>query len=207
MPQIQGKICEEAMGKKDIEDKNTPNLKKTVGKKENKEVEINDDSVNEDTSAALEESDESPYEKLEAELAEAKDKYLRLYSEFDNYRRRTAKEKLEMMQTAGEKIVVSLLPVIDDFARAEQSLAAGDTQSIIEGMKLISDKFMKQLVAEGLKKMDTSPGSDFDPEYHDAITQVPAPSKKLKGKIVDTIEEGYFLGDKVIRHAKVVTGA
>lgn len=149
----------------------------------------------------------SPIEKLEAELAESKDKYLRLYSEFDNFRRRTAREKLDLMQTAGERLVVALLPVIDDFNRAEDSLSSNDAKAIAEGVKLISDKFAKTLEAEGLKLMETKEGTAFDPEIHEAITQIPAPSKKLKGKIVDTIERGYFLGEKVIRHAKVVIGA
>lgn len=149
----------------------------------------------------------SPIEKLEAELAESKDKYLRLYSEFDNFRRRTAREKLDLMQTAGERLVVALLPVIDDFNRAGDSLASNDAEAIAEGVKLISDKFEKTLEAEGLKLMETKEGTAFDPEIHEAITQIPAPSKKLKGKIVDTIERGYFLGEKVIRHAKVVIGA
>lgn len=153
------------------------------------------------------EPDITPEDKIEAELAESKDKYLRLYSEFDNYRRRTSKEKLDLMQTAGERIVVSLLSVLDDFNRAEQSLASQDAAAIAEGIKLIADKFVKTLDAEGLKLMDTKQGTKFDPELHEAVTQIPAPSKKLKGKIVDTIERGYFLGEKVIRHAKVVIGA
>jgi molecular chaperone GrpE len=161
----------------------------------------------EETKETSKDSGESPEEKLEAELAESKDKYLRLYSEFDNYRRRTSKEKLELMQTAGERIVVSLLPIIDDFQRAEQSLESNDAKIIAEGMKLIADKFGKTLNAEGLKMMDTKEGTKFDPEIHDAVTQIPAPSKKLKGKIVETTECGYFLGEKVIRHAKVIIGA
>lgn len=149
----------------------------------------------------------SPEEKLMDELAESKDKYLRLYSEFENYRRRTAKEKLEMMQTASERLIVALLPVLDDFGRAEQSQEKEDELSVQEGMKLIASKFRKIVESEGLKVMDTGEGATFDPELHDAITQIPVPKKKLKGKIVDTIESGYFLGDKVIRHAKVVIGA
>jgi len=148
----------------------------------------------------------SPEEKLEAELAESKDKYLRLYSDFDNYRRRTSKEKLDLLQTAGERIIVSLLSVLDDFNRAEKSLANDDSETIAEGVKLIADKFAKTLDTEGLKLMETKPGTKFDTELHEAVTQIPAPSKKLKGKIVDTIENGYFLGEKVIRHAKVVIG-
>ena len=103
--------------------------------------------------------------------------------------------------------MVALLPVIDDFSRAEDSLKSGDPEAIAEGVKLISDKFAKILESEGLKQMDTDPGTEFDTELHDAVTQIPAPSKKLKGKIVDTIENGYFLGEKVIRHAKVVIGS
>jgi len=172
-------------------------LQKKEGKKQSKK-EAKEASIKEEV---------SPVEKLEADLAESKDKYLRLYSEFDNFRRRTAREKLDLMQTAGERIVVALLPVIDDFNRAEDSLSGDDAKAIAEGIKLISDKFAKTLEAEGLKLMETKEGSEFDPDFHEAITQIPAPSKKLKGKIVDTIERGYFLGEKVIRHAKVVIGA
>ncbi len=146
-------------------------------------------------------------EKLTNELAEAKDKYLRLYSEFDNYRKRTAKEKLDMMQTAGERIITELLPVLDDFGRAGKSSDAKDEDSIVEGINLIAQKLEKTLQAQGLKEMETPAGTDFDPELHEAITQIPAPESKLKGKIVDTIEKGYYLGDKVIRFAKVVTGS
>jgi molecular chaperone GrpE len=183
----------------------------------NKENEAVDDDKSQDMNTAgkeqkegeeaVEESKLSPEKKLLAEVAESKDKYLRLYSEFDNYRRRTSKEKLELMQTAGERIVVSLLSVLDDFNRAEQSLENSDAKAIAEGVKLIADKFVKTLDAEGLKLMDTKQGTKFDPELHEAVTQIPSSSKKLKGKIVDTIERGYFLGEKVIRHAKVVIGA
>lgn len=194
-------------------------------KKKNKEIKMDlnkeNEAVSDDQSQNIKSTDKeeqeakektkepdiTPEDKIEAELAESKDKYLRLYSEFDNYRRRTSKEKLALMQTAGERIVVSLLPVLDDFNRAEQSLASQDAAAIAEGIKLIADKFVKTLDAEGLILMDTKQGTKFDPELHEAVTQIPAPSKKLKGKIVDTIERGYFLGEKVIRHAKVVIGA
>lgn len=195
------------MKKKDKKDKIDQN-------KENEPVVDNDTQEvegkpeeKEEKESTKKEPELSPEEKLQAELAESKDKYLRLYSEFENYRRRTAKEKLDLMQTAGERIVVSLLPVIDDFNRAEQSFDSSEAKEIIEGIKLISDKFVKTLVNEGLKLMDTKEGTDFDTELHDAVTQIPAPKKKLKGKIVDTIENGYFLGEKVIRHAKVVIGS
>ena len=146
-------------------------------------------------------------EKLTADLVESKDKYLRLYSEFDNYRRRTSKEKLELMQTAGERIISELIPVLDDFDRAVKSADSKDEASLLEGLNLISQKFEKTLLAQGLKPMETPVGTGFDPDIHEAITQIPAPKKKLQGKIVDTIEKGYYLGEKVIRFAKVVTGS
>jgi len=187
--------------KKDIEEQEEPVLtgNEQEEKLENAETETDDEEADEEQVSG--ERD------IEVELAESKDKYLRLYSEFDNFRRRTAKEKLDLLQTAGERIMVALLPVIDDFSRAEDSLKSGDPEAIAEGVKLISDKFAKILESEGLKQMDTDPGTEFDTELHDAVTQIPAPSKKLKGKIVDTIENGYFLGEKVIRHAKVVIGS
>lgn len=191
--------------KKDIKDSSNKE-KETATKEKLHKKEGKKKSKKEAKEASIKE-EVSPVDKLEADLSESKDKYLRLYSEFDNYRRRTAREKLDLMQTAGERIVVSLLPVIDDFNRAEESLSSNDAKAIAEGVKLISDKFAKTLETEGLKLMETKEGSDFDPDFHEAVTQIPAPSKKLKGKIVDTIERGYFLGEKVIRHAKVVLGA
>ena len=146
--------------------------------------------------------------KLEAQLAESKDKYLRLYSEFENFRRRTAREKLDLINTAGESIMTELLPVLDDFERAIKS-AADDKEetSMREGMDLIYQKLKKALEQKGLKNMNSKIGEDFDPDFHEAITQIPAPDKKLKGKIVDVIEKGYMIKDKVIRYAKVVTGS
>lgn len=189
--------------------------KEKIDKKEQEEAKVNEqeqaeqveDNANAEQEEAPEQEELSPEEKMKAELAESKEKYLRLYSEFDNFRRRTAKEKLDMLQTAGERIMVALLPVIDDFNRAEQSLDSGDVKAISEGIRLIADKFDKTLKTEGLKLMETEPGTEFDTELHDAVTQIPAPTKKLKGKIVDTIENGYYLGEKVIRHAKVVIGS
>jgi molecular chaperone GrpE len=173
---------------------------------DNTELESDEDSEDaEDEDIKAEEID--PMEKLQDELAEAKDKFLRLYSEYDNFRRRTAKEKLELMQTANEGLMATLLPVLDDFERAESAFSE-ETQikAIKEGVSLISQKFVNSLQQKGLKQMDTSEGADFDADLHEAITQIPAPKKKLKGKIVDTLEKGYYLGDKVIRHARVVIG-
>ncbi len=144
------------------------------------------------------------FKQLQDDLAEAKDKYLRLYAEFDNFRRRTAKEKIELIQSAGETLINQLLPVIDDFERAGKLLDRNDKG--LEGVFLIENKFRKILDASGVKAMETSPGDEFNPDLHDAITQVPTSDAKLKGRIVDIVERGYLLNDKVIRHAKVVIG-
>lgn len=158
-------------------------------------------SVDEETSdASLKELD-----KVKGELAETKDKYLRLYSEFENYRRRTSKEKLEMIQTANEQLIKSLLPVLDDFERAEKALTESASKEL-EGFTLIYNKFKKTLEQYSVKAMDLKPGSDFDADTQEAITQLPAPDEKLKGKIIDIVEKGYLLNDKVIRYAKVVVG-
>jgi molecular chaperone GrpE len=143
--------------------------------------------------------------RLQDDLTEAKDKYLRLYAEFDNYRRRTSKEKIELIQSANENLINLLLPVSDDFERAEKSFKNKNDKGA-EGFFLIQSKFKKILESSGVAPMETKVGSDFNPDLHDAITQVPAPEENLKGKIVDVVEKGYTLNDKVIRHAKVVVG-
>lgn len=148
-------------------------------------------------------SEKSDLDKLKDELAEFKDKYLRLYSEFDNFRKRTSKEKLDLILNANEQLLVALLPIVDDFERA--SKASEETQDV-QGYKLIQDKFNKSMEKYGVKIMDVGVGSDFDPDLHEAITQIPAPDEKLKGKVVDVVEKGYLLNDKVIRYAKVVVG-
>jgi len=145
-------------------------------------------------------------EKLQSDLAEQKDKFIRLYSEFENFRRRTAKEKLDLIQTANEQLLKSLLPVLDDFDRAEKAFGERSEKEL-EGIFLIRSKFKKILEQAGVKVMDIKQGSDFDADLHDAITQVPAPEENLKGKIVDVVESGYLLNDKVIRFAKVVVGS
>jgi molecular chaperone GrpE len=141
--------------------------------------------------------------KLKDELAEARDKYLRLYAEFENFRRRTAKERLELISTANEQVIKSLLPVTDDFDRAEKALKEAAPKES-EGIVLVLNKFRKILEQNGLKIMDTSSGN-FDPDLHEAITQIPSPDNS--GKIIDVVEKGYLLNEKVIRHAKVVVGA
>ncbi|CAN5190852.1 nucleotide exchange factor GrpE [soil metagenome] len=150
--------------------------------------------------------EESEIEKSKAALQEQKEKYIRLYAEFDNFRRRTAKEKVELMQTAGKDVIVSMLDVLDDCERAEKQMEKdGDIEHIKEGMRLIFNKFRNILQARGLKSMD-SIATDFDVEKHEAITEIPAPDEKLKGKVVDEVQKGYYLNDKIIRFAKVVVG-
>lgn len=146
-----------------------------------------------------------PTKKLKDELAEAKDKYIRLYAEFDNFRRRSSKEKLEMIQSANEQLLKALLPVADDFERAEKSFKERNDKEA-EGFFLIHNKFRKTLDQYGVKVMETNQ-ADFNPDLHEAITQIPAPDEKLKGKILDVVEKGYLLNDKVIRFAKVVVGS
>jgi molecular chaperone GrpE len=145
---------------------------------------------------------------LRRELEESKDKYLRLYSEFDNYRRRTAKERVELIKTAGEDVLAVLIPVVDDFERAKKSIDGQEIEaSVKEGVDLIYNKLIKVLDQKGLKAMEVETGHEFNPELHEAVTQFPAPDDSLKGKVIDVVEKGYVLGDKVIRFAKVVTGA
>lgn len=134
------------------------------------------------------------------------DKYLRLQAEFDNYRKRTLKEKMELMKTAGESILVNILPVMDDFERGMQHIdVAEDLDAVKEGIALIQGKFSEFFQQNGVKVIDTE-NQELDTDLHEAITKIPAPSKELKGKIVDCVEKGYFLNDKVIRFAKVVIG-
>jgi molecular chaperone GrpE len=143
--------------------------------------------------------------KLKDELGMAKDKYIRLYSEFENFRKRTAKEKLELIQSANEQLIKTLLPVADDFERAESAFPDKNEQHLA-GFFLIYAKFRKVLEVYGVKTMEAAQGSDFNADLHEAISQIPAPVPELKGKIIDVVEKGYFLNDKVIRHAKVVVG-
>lgn len=151
-------------------------------------------------------AEESVVEKLEAELAEQKDKYLRLMAEFDNFRRRTAKERLELIQTAGKDVIVSLLDVLDDCDRAEKQLqGTEDIAAQKEGVMLVFNKLRNNLQQKGVKVMETI-NTDFDVEKHEAITEIPAPTEELKGKVIDEVTKGYFLNDKIIRFAKVVVG-
>ena len=191
--------------------KKSKDQKEEIKDEEIKEVAAEEQEIEEtDQEDQPEEEEEklSDLEKAELATAESKDKYLRLYSEFENFRRRTAKERNQLFATAGRDLIENLLPVLDDMDRAKQSSddEKSTIESVKEGMNLISQKFKKTLENKGLKKMEIKKGDKFDDEFHEAITQIPV-EKKLEGKIVDVVEPGYFLNDTVIRFAKVVTGA
>ncbi len=163
-------------------------------------------TINEETAEAL--SDEKKLqqelEETQAKIAEMQDKYLRLSAEFDNYRKRTLKEKAEIIKNGGEKTITAILPILDDMERALANMEnSDDIQTLKEGVKLINTKFHKVLSQEGLSKIQPEEGADFNTDYHEAIAMVPAPSEDLKGKILDCVQAGYLLNDKVIRHAKV----
>ena len=143
---------------------------------------------------------------LTAALEKEKDKFLRLFAEFENYKKRTTRERMELFKTAGQEIMLSMLPVMDDFDRALSEIGKGEDKELLKGVELIHTKFKETLRSKGLEEVKCVKGDAFDAEIHEAITQIPAPTKKLKGKIVDVIEKGYSLGDKIIRHPKVVVG-
>jgi molecular chaperone GrpE len=154
----------------------------------------------EENTSEVENKEASQLENLSIELAELKDKYIRLYSDFDNFRKRTAKEKLDMIQSASEGVIRDILPVVDDIERAVANAQEGE---ISEGVTLIFNKLNHALTSKGLKPMDAK-GDVFNPDLHEAITQFPSPTEEDKGKVFDVIEKGYYLNDKVIRFAKVV---
>lgn len=151
-------------------------------------------------------SDDQGVTELEKQRDELKDKYLRLFAEFDNYKRRTMKERLDIMKTAAQDTIVALLPVLDDFERAKRNAEnENSTEVFSEGVHLVYQKLFSILHQQGLEAMNTN-GQPFDPELHEALTEIPAPTEELKGVVMDTIEKGYKLKDKIIRHAKVVVG-
>ena len=139
-------------------------------------------------------------------LAEEKDRYIRLYAEFENYKKRTLREKMEFAQYANTEMMISMLAVLDDFERAIKEIAKNGSEADLKGVELIYQKFKNKLSEKGLKTLEVNAGDDFNVDFHEAITSIPAPSEDLKGKIVDVVETGYQLHDRVIRFAKVVTG-
>jgi molecular chaperone GrpE len=181
-----------------------------MSKKEDiKEGEIN----NTEETQQVEENQEVAEETVKLEptteelLQAEKDKFLRLFAEFENYKKRTTKERIELFKTAGQEVMTSLLPVVDDFERALSHIEDDkEAEELRKGVLLIYQKFYNTLEQKGLSKIETNAGDVFDAEIHEAITQIPAPSKDLKGKVIDCVEKGYKLGDKIIRYPKVVIG-
>ena len=173
---------------------------------------VNDQSTQEvEETTTQETQEEAKEEKSELEIAQEelqteKDKFLRLFAEFENYKRRTTKERIELFKTAGQEVIQSLLPVVDDFDRALNEFSDDKDDPHVKGMVLISNKLKETLKSKGLEEVAVKAGDTFDADVHEAITQIPAPKKKLVGKVVDVIEKGYKLGDKIIRFPKVVTG-
>lgn len=177
--------------------------------KKNKNTDDVKDQVEEvlDTPVTQTETEEIDVEtQLKEELEKEKDKFLRLFAEFENYKKRTSRERLELFKTASQDVIQSMLPVLDDFDRALKEIEKSEDKDLIKGVELIHNKLKETLKSKGLTEVEVNAGDTFNADDHEAITQIPAPSEDLKGKIVDVIEKGYALGDKVIRFPKVVTG-
>jgi molecular chaperone GrpE len=181
-------------------------IKETINEEEAVSNLNSDDNVADAMNPNEEMSNEDELGKSMAETAEWKDKYLRLFAEFDNYKKRSFKEKMEVIQTGGKDVIVSMLDVLDDMGRAEKQMeTATDIEAVKEGMKLVFNKLKSTLQHKGLKSFD-SIGQEFDVEKHEALTEIPSPTPELEGKVVDELTKGYYLNDKLIRHAKVVVG-
>jgi len=181
--------------------------KKKEGSENTEDINVINNGEQEESQSVETEAAPSAEDRLKEELALANDKYLRLYAEFDNFRRRTIKEREEARKLEGKDLIVSLLPVIDDFERALRSMeGATDIAPVKEGVELIQNKLKNTLKQRGLTEME-SIGNPFDAELHEAITNIPAPTDEWKGKVIDEMEKGYFLNDKVVRFAKVIVGS
>jgi molecular chaperone GrpE len=172
-----------------------------------KQQEIDDPTLEANTpeeQPAVEE--QSPEEQLKEDLAKEKDKFLRLFAEFENYKKRTAKERIDLYKTANQDVLLALLPVLDDFDRAVAEISKSEDENLLKGVTLIHEKLKNTLTSKGLEFVEVRAGDAFNADYAEAITQIPAPTPDLKGKIVDVLEKGYKLGDKIIRFPKVVIG-
>ena len=165
---------------------------------------INEENVSENQEIPTPEL--SVEEQLQEELSNEKDKFLRLFAEFENYKRRTSKERIDLFKTANQEVLQAMLPVLDDFDRAWAQVSKSDDEALVTGVQLIHDKLRTTLVSKGLEEVEVKAGDVFDADFAEAITQIPAPSDDMKGKVVDVIEKGYKLGDKIIRFPKVVIG-
>jgi|LGOV01.1.fsa_nt_gb molecular chaperone GrpE len=192
------------MSKKKEQELKDKEVEATVDNKVDENEEVSADKVTEEEQEVVVELSEE--EKLKEELEAGKDKYLRLFAEFENYKRRTSKERIELFRTANSELMVSLLPVLDDFDRGMLEIEKSEDAALIEGVKLIQNKFKDILSQKNLVEVEIKQGDKFDSDIHEAITQIPAPSDDLKGKIIDVVEKGYQLGDKIIRFPKVVLG-
>lgn len=180
---------------------------------------VENDRVQKETEESSKKVKESPEEReqqeegtsetdrIKEDLKKEKDRYVRLFAEFENFKRRTAKERIDLFKTAGQEVIMAMLPVLDDFDRALSELKKAGQDDHLEGIELINSKLKETLRKQGLEVMHVKEGDPFDSDLHEAVTQIPAPQKKLKGKVVDVIQKGYTLGDKIIRYPKVVTGA
>ncbi|MGY5849811.1 nucleotide exchange factor GrpE [Salegentibacter sp. F14] len=195
--------------------------KKKTDKSKNHDNQAKDNSVKDKVEDAIDQAIEdveehaeekqdgkeiSQTDRLSEELQKEKDKFLRLFAEFENYKRRTSKERLELFKTANQEVMSAMLPVLDDFDRALNEIQKTEDKNLLKGVELIHSKLNETLRNKGLEPMNVEKGDDFDADIHEAITQIPAPSDDLKGKIVDVVERGYKLGERIIRYPKVVTG-
>lgn len=216
---------------KDTVEENVNNAE-SIENKESQASENNADTLNEETLSSNTEKNESAteeksaekkslfdklfqsnpsklkeqLEELTAKNEEMKDKYLRLFADFDNYKKRTAKEKLELIDAAGKDFFALMLPVVDDFERSLKAINNAEANSALkEGVELVYHKLLKTLESKGVKSMESN-GVEFNADLHEAITEIPAPSEEMKGKVIETVEKGYYLNDKILRYAKVVVG-
>ena len=213
---LASKVSENIRNMKNKLDKKKISMEKKTGE------ELTEDLIESDANASVEEpvitadeqatvadekSDLSELEIMTEKYNEINDRYLRMYSEFENYRKRTSKERIDLIRTAGEDIVKALLPVLDDFDRALKAMdTATEIEPVKEGVNLIHAKFKSLLQNRGLTEIESPVGQELDTDFHEAITNIPAPDESLKGKIVDMVEKGYKLGEKVVRYAKVIVG-
>jgi len=186
-------------------------FKKFFKKMNQDSTENSDKDVVENEFNNLEDSDSSTIEitqeeQLQEDLTKEKDKFLRLFAEFENFKKRTAKERIDLFKTANQEVLTSMLPVLDDFDRALVQIAKSDDEVMLKGVELIFEKLNSTLVSKGLEQVEINIGDVFNADYAEAITQIPAPTPDLKGKIVDVVEKGYKLGDRIIRFPKVVIG-
>jgi molecular chaperone GrpE len=168
--------------------------------------EIENDNIDNQEEVSEDQKEENIVEDLQLEVDKEKNNFLRLFAEFENYKKRTAKERIELFSTANRELMTVLLPILDDFERGLNEIKKSEDKAMLEGMQLVYNKFTNTLNQKGLKEMEVKKGDVFDAEIHEAISQIPAPSKRLKGKIIDVVEKGYKLGETIIRFPKVVLG-